>query len=67
VWHVTPEDARARQEALTVVPHGRYRTFDWSVVGEPSRSLPCYAERRYGIQNDVRTGLVSVYRPPARS
>jgi uncharacterized protein (DUF169 family) len=103
VWHATPEDARARQEALTVVPHGRYRAmavsplesgrldppdiclvyatpgqmillinglqwrgyrkFDWSVVGEtacadswgralatgePSLSLPCFAERRYG-------------------
>jgi uncharacterized protein (DUF169 family) len=158
VWHATPEDARARQEALTVVPHGRYRAmavsplesgrldppdicliyatpgqmilfinglqwrgyrkFDWSVVGEtacadswgralatgePSLSLPCYAERRYGgvpdeemlmalpprylpvaieglkalsktgirypiasygIQNDVRAGLFSVYRQP---
>jgi len=103
VWHATPEDARARQEALVVVPHGRframavsplesgrldppdiclvyatpgqmillinglqwrgYRRFDWSVVGEtacadswgralatgePSLSLPCFAERRYG-------------------
>jgi len=103
VWHATPEDARLRQEALTVVPHGRYRAlavspleagrldppdicliyatpgqmilfinglqwkgyrkFDWSVVGEtacadswgralatgePSLSLPCFAERRYG-------------------
>ena len=103
VWHATPEDARRRQEALSVVPHGRYRAmavsplesgrldppdicllyatpgqmilfinglqwqgyrrFDWSVVGEtacadswgralatgePSLSLPCYAERRYG-------------------
>ena len=103
VWHATAEDARARQEALSVVPHGRYRAmavaplasgrldppdivliyatpgqmiilinglqwrnyrkFDWSVVGEtacadswgralatgePSLSLPCYAERRYG-------------------
>lgn len=103
VWHATPEDARRRQEALTVVPHGRYRAlvvspleagrldppdicliyatpgqmilfinglqwqgyrrFDWSVVGEtacadswgralatgePSLSLPCFAERRYG-------------------
>jgi uncharacterized protein (DUF169 family) len=157
VWHATPEDAHARQEALTVVPHGRYRAmavsplesgrldppdicllyatpgqmilfinglqwrgyrkFDWSVVGEtacadswgralstgePSLSLPCYAERRYGgvpdeemlmalpprylpvaieglkalsktgirypiapygIQNDVRAGLSSVYKP----
>ena len=155
VWHATPEDARLRQEALTVVPHGRYRAlavspleagrlnppdicliyatpgqmilfinglqwkgyrkFDWSVVGEtacadswgralatgePSLSLPCYAERRfggvpddemlmalpprylsmaieglkalakngirypvapYGIQNDVRAGLVATY------
>jgi uncharacterized protein (DUF169 family) len=103
VWHATAADARARQEALSVVPHGRYRAmavaplasgrldppdivliyatpgqmiilinglqwrnyrkFDWSVVGEtacadswgralatgePSLSLPCYAERRYG-------------------
>ena len=155
VWHATPEDARLRQEALSVVPHGRYRAlavsplesgrldppdiclvyatpgqmilfinglqwrgyrkFDWSVVGEtacadswgralatgePSLSLPCYAERRfggvpddemlmalpprylpiaieglkalakngirypvapYGIQNDVRAGLVATY------
>ena len=103
VWHATVEDARQRQEALSVVPHGRframavsplesgrldppdicliyatpgqmilfinglqwrgYRKFDWSVVGEtacadswgralatgePSLSLPCYAERRFG-------------------
>ena len=103
VWHATPEDARLRQEALSVVPQGRYsalavsplesgrldppdiclvyatpgqmilfinglqwrgyRRFDWSVVGEtacadswgralatgePSLSLPCYAERRFG-------------------
>jgi uncharacterized protein (DUF169 family) len=103
VWHATAEDARRRQEALSVVPHGKYRAmavsplesgrldppdiclmyatpgqmiifinglqwkgyrkFDWSVVGEtacadswgralatgePSLSLPCYAERRYG-------------------
>ena len=103
VWHATAEDARLRQEALSVVPHGRYRAlavspleagrldppdicliyatpgqmilfinglqwkgyrkFDWSVVGEtacadswgralatgePSLSLPCFAERRYG-------------------
>lgn len=155
VWHATPEDARLRQEALSVVPHGRYRAmavsplesgrldppdicllyanpaqmilfinglqwrgyrkFDWSVVGEtacadswgralatgePSLSLPCFAERRfggvpddemlmalpprylpmaieglkalaqngirypipaYGIQNDVRAGLVATY------
>jgi len=103
VWHATPEDARRRQEALSVVPYGRYsamavspleagrlsppdicliyatpgqmilfinglqwtgyRKFDWSVVGEtacadswgralatgePSLSLPCFAERRFG-------------------
>lgn len=103
VWHATAEDARLRQESLSVVPHGRYRAlavsplesgrldppdiclvyatpgqmiilinglqwrgyrkFDWSVVGEtacadswgralatdePSLSLPCFAERRYG-------------------
>ena len=103
VWHGTQQDAQARQEALTCVPHGRfqamavspldsgrldppdiamvyatpgqmiilinglqyrnYRRFEWSVVGEtacadswgralatgePSLSLPCFAERRYG-------------------
>jgi uncharacterized protein (DUF169 family) len=103
VWHGTAEDARARQHALDVVPHGRYeamvvsplasgrlnppdiclvyatpgqmiilinglqytgyKKFEWGVVGEtacadswgralktgePSLSLPCYAERRYG-------------------
>ena len=103
VWHGTAEDARKRQEALDVVPFGKYqalavsplasgrlnppdiclvyatpgqmiilinglqytgyRKFEWSVVGEtacadswgralktgePSLSLPCFAERRYG-------------------
>ena len=103
IWHATIKDARGRQEALSVVPAGKYkalavsplaagrldppdvcliyatpgqmiilinglqwrdyRRFDWSVVGEtacadswgralatgePSLSLPCYAERRYG-------------------
>ena len=103
VWHGTAEDARKRQEALDVVPFGRYQAmavsplasgrlnppdiclvyatpgqmiilinglqwsgykkFEWGVVGEtacadswgralktgePSLSLPCYAERRYG-------------------
>ena len=103
VWHGTAEDARKRQEALDVVPFGRYealavsplasgrlnppdiclvyatpgqmiilinglqyvgyKKFEWSVVGEtacadswgralktgePSLSLPCFAERRYG-------------------
>jgi uncharacterized protein (DUF169 family) len=103
VWHGTEEDARKRQEALDVVPYGRYRAmavspltsgrldppdiclvyatpgqmiilinglqytgyrkFEWGVVGEtacadswgralktgePSLSLPCFAERRYG-------------------
>jgi len=103
VWHGTAEDARKRQEALDVVPFGKYqalavsplasgrldppdiclvyatpgqmiilinglqytgyRKFEWGVVGEtacadswgralktgePSLSLPCFAERRYG-------------------
>jgi uncharacterized protein (DUF169 family) len=103
VWHGTAEDARKRQEALDVVPFGRYQAlavsplasgrlnppdiclvyatpgqmiilinglqytgykkFEWGVVGEtacadswgralktgePSLSLPCFAERRYG-------------------
>jgi uncharacterized protein (DUF169 family) len=90
VWHENAEDARKRQQALDVVPHGRYQAlvvsplasgrlnppdiclvlqytgykkFEWGVVGEtacadswgralktgePSLSLPCYAERRYG-------------------
>jgi uncharacterized protein (DUF169 family) len=103
VWHGTEEDARKRQEALDVVPYGKYQAmavspltsgrlnppdiclvyatpgqmiilinglqytgykkFEWGVVGEtacadswgralktgePSLSLPCYAERRYG-------------------
>ncbi|MDZ4739163.1 MAG: DUF169 domain-containing protein [Alphaproteobacteria bacterium] len=103
VWHEDAASARARQEALSVVPFGKfkamavsplaagkldppdiclvyatpgqmiilinglqyrnYKRFDWSVVGEtacadswgralktgePSLSLPCFAERRYG-------------------
>jgi uncharacterized protein (DUF169 family) len=103
VWHETGEDAALRQQALSVVPFGKfkamavspltsgrldppdiclvyatpgqmiilinglqyrnYKRFDWSVVGEtacadswgralktrqPSLSLPCFAERRYG-------------------
>jgi uncharacterized protein (DUF169 family) len=103
VWHENAEDARKRQQALDVVPYGRYealvvsplasgrlnppdiclvyatpgqmiilinglqwsgyKKFEWGVVGEtacadswgralktgePSLSLPCYAERRYG-------------------
>jgi uncharacterized protein (DUF169 family) len=103
VWHGTAEDAQKRQQALDVVPFGRYQAmavsplasgrldppdiclvyatpgqmiilinglqytgykkFEWSVVGEtacadswgralktgePSLSLPCFAERRYG-------------------
>ena len=103
VWHGTAEDARKRQQALDVVPFGKYqamavsplasgrlnppdiclvyatpgqmiilinglqytgyRKFEWGVVGEtacadswgralktgePSLSLPCFAERRYG-------------------
>src|SRR6201998_1949435 len=103
VWHGTPEDAHKRQQALDVVPFGKYQAmavsplasgrlnppdiclvyatpgqmiilinglqytgykkFEWAVVGEtacadswgralktgePSLSLPCFAERRYG-------------------
>ena len=103
VWHGDQPSAQARQEALDVVPHGRYRAMavgpleagripepdiclvyatpgqmiilinglqyrdyrklEWGVVGEtacadswgralatgePSLSLPCFAERRYG-------------------
>jgi uncharacterized protein (DUF169 family) len=103
VWYATPEDARAHQAAMHVMPSGKwralavsplssgrldppdivlfyatpgammyfinglqwsgYRRFDWSVVGEsacadswgralatrqPSLSIPCFAERRYG-------------------
>src|SRR6201992_3449757 len=103
VWHGTAEDARKSQEALDVVPFGKYQAmavsplasgrlnppdiclvyatpgqmiilihglqyvgykkFEWGVVGEtacadswgralktgePSLSLPCFAERRYG-------------------
>jgi uncharacterized protein (DUF169 family) len=103
VWYATPADASAHQQAMNVVPRGRYealavaplasgrlappdialfyatpgammyfinglqytgyRRFDWSVVGEsacadswgralrtrePSLSIPCFAERRYG-------------------
>ena len=103
VWYATPADARAHQQAMHVVPAGRfealavaplasgrldppdialfyatpgammyfinglqwsgYGRFDWSVVGEsacadswgralatrePSLSIPCFAERRYG-------------------
>ena len=103
VWYATPADAHAHQQAMTVVPAGRYEAlavsplsagrleapdialfyatpgammyfinglqwagyerFDWSVVGEsacadswgralatgePSLSIPCFAERRYG-------------------
>jgi uncharacterized protein (DUF169 family) len=103
VWHESAEDARKRQQALDVVPYGKYQAlvvsplsggrlnppdiclvyatpgqmiilinglqysgykkFEWGVVGEtacadswgralrtgePSLSLPCFAERRYG-------------------
>jgi uncharacterized protein (DUF169 family) len=103
VWHGTAEDAHKRQQALDVVPFGKYQAlavsplssgrldppdiclvyatpgqmiilinglqytgykkFEWGVVGEtacadswgralktgePSLSLPCFAERRYG-------------------
>jgi uncharacterized protein (DUF169 family) len=103
VWFATVADAGAHQQAMDVVPHGKYQAmavsplasgrldppdicliyatpgqmiifinglqwsgykkFDWGVVGEsacadswgralatgePSLSIPCYAERRYG-------------------
>lgn len=103
VWYQTPEDARAHQQAMDVVPAGQfqamavsplasgrlnppdicliyatpaqmiifinglqwtgYKKLDWSCVGEsscadswgralasgePSLSIPCFAERRYG-------------------
>src|ERR1700709_502495 len=103
VWHENAEDAAKRQQALDVVPHGKYQAlvvsplasgrlnppdiclvyatpgqmiilinglqytgykkFEWGVVGEtarahswgraltprePSLSMPCYADRRYG-------------------
>jgi uncharacterized protein (DUF169 family) len=103
VWYATVEDSGAHQQAMTIVPEGRYKAmavsplaggrldppdialfyatpgammyfinglqwagykrFDWSVVGEsacadswgralrsrePSLSIPCFAERRYG-------------------
>jgi uncharacterized protein (DUF169 family) len=103
VWHENAEDARKRQQALDVVPYGKYealavspltsgrldppdiclvyatpgqmiilinglqytgyKKFEWGLVGEtacadswgralktgePSLSLPCFAERRYG-------------------
>ncbi|WP_334128780.1 DUF169 domain-containing protein [Sneathiella sp.] len=108
VWYQTPEDARNHQDAMTVMPAGKfkamavsplaskrlnppdicliyatpaqmilfinglqwagYKKLDFSVVGEsscadswgralstgePSLSLPCFAERRYGgVQED---------------
>ena len=103
VWYATPADAAAHQQAMNLVPKGKYaalavaplasgrldppdialfyatpgamiyfinglqwsgyKRFDWSVVGEsscadswgralrtrePSLSIPCFAERRYG-------------------
>jgi len=103
VWYQEPEDAQAHQEAMDVVPHGRfeamavspltsnrlnppdicliyatpaqmilfinglqwtgYKKLEWGCVGEsscadswgralatgePSLSIPCFAERRYG-------------------
>jgi uncharacterized protein (DUF169 family) len=122
VWHATAEDARGRQEALHVVPAGKYRAmavsplasarldppdicliygtpaqmiilinglqwknyrpFHWSVVGEtacadswgralatgePSLSLPCYAERRYGgvPDEEMLMALPPAYLPVA--
>jgi uncharacterized protein (DUF169 family) len=52
VWHGTAEDARKRQEALDVVPYGRYQAMAVGPLASgrlnPPVSLPCFAERRYG-------------------
>jgi len=122
VWHGTAEDARRRQEALDVVPFGKYQAlavsplasgrldppdiclvyatpgqmiilinglqwtgykkFEWGVVGEtacadswgralktrdPSLSIPCFAERRYGgvLDDEMLMALPPEYLPKA--
>ena len=122
VWHGTAEDARKRQEALDVVPYGKYQAmavspltsgrlnppdiclvyatpgqmiilinglqytgykkFEWGVVGEtacadswgralktgePSLSLPCFAERRYGgvLDDEMLMAIPPEYLPKA--
>ena len=40
VWHENAEDARKRQEALDVVPHGRYEALVVSPLASGRRSTP---------------------------
>ncbi len=120
VWYQEAEDARAHQEAMDVVPHGRYqamvvspltsnrlnppdicliyatpaqmilfinglqwtgyRKLEWGCVGEsscadswgralatgePSLSIPCFAERRYGgvMEDELLMALPPGYLP----
>lgn len=120
VWYQEPEDARAHQEAMDVVPHGRfeamvvspltsgrlnppdicliyatpaqmilfinglqwtgYRKLEWGCVGEsacadswgralatgePSLSIPCFAERRYGgvMEDELLMAIPPGYLP----
>jgi uncharacterized protein (DUF169 family) len=122
VWYATPQDAAAHQEAMDVVPHGKYaamavsplasgrlnppdicliygtpgqmiifinglqwsgyRKFNWGVVGEsacadswgralktgePSLSIPCFAERRYGgvLDDELLMALSPHFLPKA--
>lgn len=117
VWFETKADAAAHQDAMSVVPYGRYeamavsplasgrflpdicliyaspgqmillinalqwsgyKKFEWSIVGEsscadswgralatgePSLSIPCYAERRYGgvLDHELLMALPPAY------
>ncbi|MEM8769060.1 MAG: DUF169 domain-containing protein [Pseudomonadota bacterium] len=120
VWYQEAEDARAHQEAMDVVPHGRYeamavspltsnrlnppdicliyatpaqmilfinglqwtgyKKLEWGCVGEsacadswgralatgePSLSIPCFAERRYGgvMEDELLMALPPHYLP----
>ena len=120
VWYETPEDAAVHQQAMDVVPHGRYQAMavsplasgrldppdicliyatpaqmiifinglqwsgykklDWSCVGEsacadswgralatgePSLSIPCFAERRYGgvMEDELLMAIPPHYLP----
>lgn len=120
VWYETPEDAAVHQQAMDVVPHGRYQAMavsplasgrldppdicliyatpaqmiifinglqwsgykklDWSCVGEsacadswgralatgePSLSIPCFAERRYGgvMEDELLMAIPPYYLP----
>ena len=120
VWYHTPEDTRAHQEAMDVVPHGRYeamavsplaagrlnppdicliyatpaqmillinglqwsgyKKLEWGCVGEsacadswgralatgePSLSIPCFAERRYGgvMEDELLMAIPPSYLP----